>query len=215
MGGRILSFHFDYLSPYSYLAWHRIQGLARKHGLEVEVKPTLLAALLNHHGHKGPAEIASKRAYMFADCVRGAALLDLPFAPVASHPFNPLAALRATLLDMDESTRSELVTQLFHATWALSRDVGSPAVVAEVCDAVGVPDAASRIQDPRVKKRLRDESAAAIARGVFGVPTRFVEGELFFGSDSVPHLERFLEGRDPLRREDVECWAAVPASARR
>jgi len=146
MPSRVLRFHFDYISPYSYLAWRRLHDFAPQYDLRVELKPTLFAALLNHLGHKGPAEIPPKRIYMFKDCIRTAALLNVPFAPVFSHPFNPLPALRATLLDMEEPTRQRLVSKLFAATWAESRDVGSAEVVAEVCDDAGVPDALARIQ---------------------------------------------------------------------
>ena len=215
MASRVLGFHFDYLSPYGYLAWHRLHGLTEQYDLRVEVKPTLFAALLNHFGHKGPAEIPPKRIYMFKDSFRAAAQLSLPFVPPFSHPFNPLASLRATLLDMDDDTRARLVTDLFDATWAQGRDVGSAEVVAEVCANAGVPDALERIREPAIKQRLRDASQQAIEVGVFGVPTMVVEGELFWGTDSLAHLERFLAGKDPVRPEDVESWLAVPGTAQR
>ena len=215
MPSRLLRFHFDYISPYSYLAWHRLDGFARQHDLQVEVKPTLLAALLNHYDHKGPGEIQPKHIYMFKDCLRGAAQLNVPFVPVHSHPFNPLAALRATLLDMDDDTRKSLVTKLFDATWAESRNVGSPEVVDEICADAGVPDVLRRIADPAIKQRLWDANQEAIELGVFGVPTMIVDGELFWGTDSFPHLARYLAGADPVRPQDVESWLAVPATARR
>ncbi len=215
MAPRPLRFHFDYLSPYSYLAWHGVESVAREHDLRVEPKPTLLAALLDHLGHKGPGEIPPKRAYMFKDCIRAATLLNVPFVPVHSHPFNPLPALRATLLDMDEETRVDLVGRLFDATWGKSLDVGSPDVVGRICARAGVPDAVERIRDPEIKQRLRDASDNAIAAGIFGVPTMIVDGELFWGTDSIPHLVRYLEGNDPVREEDLAAWHAVPASAHR
>ena len=215
MPQRVLRFHFDYISPYSYLAWHRLGDFARQYDLRVEPKPTLLAALLNHLGHKGPGEIAPKRIYMFKDCLRAAAQLNVPFVPVFSHPFNPLASLRATLLEMDDDTRHQIVTKLFNATWAESRDVGSPEVVAEICADAGVPDAFERIKEPAIKQRLLDENHEAIERGVFGVPTMAVDDELFWGTDSFPHLARYLAGDDPVRPEDVEAWLAVRATAKR
>lgn len=215
MPSRVLRFHFDYISPYSYLAWHQVGELARQYDLVVEPKPTLLAALLNHLGHRGPGEIPPKRIYMFKDCLRAAARLNVPFVPVFSHPFNPLPSLRATLLDMDDETRLGLVSKLFDATWAESRDVGSAEVVAEICAAAGVPEVLERIQEPTIKQRLRTANDEAIELGVFGVPTMTVDGELFWGTDSLPHLERYLDGSDPVRPEDVESWLAVPATAQR
>ena len=215
MTHRALDFHFDYISPYSYLAWKRMDDFAQSHALRIVPKPTMLAALLNHLGHRGPGEIPPKRVYMFKDTIRAAAALGVPFNPPHSHPFNPLASLRATLLDMDDGLRLSLVDKLFDATWAESRDVGAPEVVAEICEDTGVPDALERMRDPATKQRLFGANDEAIARGVFGVPTMIVDGELFWGTDSFAHLERFLAGEDPMRPEDLERWAAIPASARR
>ena len=215
MAERDLYFHFDYISPYAYLAWHRLRAFAPEHALRIVLKPTLFAGLLNAHGHKGPAEIPPKRLYMFKDCLRIAAQMSVPLRPPASHPFNPLAALRASILDMEEDTRHALVTRLYAATWAESRDVGSPAVVAELCDEVGVPDVLQRIGDPVVKERLFEATREAIERGVFGVPTMVVDGELFWGTDSFPHLERFLAGIDPIGAGEEARWANVKPTAKR
>ena len=69
------------LITYAYLAWHEIFALAARHGRSVEPVPTLLAALLNHHGNVGPAEVPAKRVYVFKDVLRHAARLGLPLEP--------------------------------------------------------------------------------------------------------------------------------------
>lgn len=213
MPKRALEFYFDYISPYSYLAWQQLPGLVRRHSLELRPTAILLAGLLNHHGHKGPAEILPKRAYVFRDCIRQAAVLGVPFKPPFSHPFHPLPALRATTLDVPPATRAALITRLFDATWAEGRDVGSTEVVESVCDEAGIEDAFARVQDPEIKRRLKDATADAVERGVFGVPTMIVGGELFWGTDSLRRLEDFLEGRDPAADVDLEAWDRVEASA--
>lgn len=88
-----ISFHFDYLSPYAYLAWTQLHALAAQDGRDVLPVPTLLAALLDHSGSRGPAEIPAKRVYIFKDALRSARVLGLPLAPPPRHPFNPLLAL--------------------------------------------------------------------------------------------------------------------------
>jgi len=213
MSSQTLRFYFDYLSPYSYLAWQEIPALAQRHDLQLEPKPVLLAALLDHHGHKGPGEIPPKRAYAFKDCVRRAATLGVPFEPPFSHPFNPLPALRVTMLDMDEERRLELITQLFRATWAEARDVSSPEVVGAICNEVGVPNAIQRVQDPVVKQRLKEATTEAIELGVFGVPTMLIGRELFWGTDSFQYFENHLAGQDPVSTTDLGAWDAVRASA--
>ena len=213
MSARSLRLYFDYISPYSYLAWQRAPAFATRHGLTLVAKPVVFAGLLNHHGHKGPAEIPAKRIYMFKECLRRAAVLGVPLAPPYSHPFNPLLPLRVTGLDMEEEQRTDLVGRLFRAAWTESLDVTDPEVVQSICTAGGLPDAVERAGEPAAKKRLLDTGAEALSHGVFGVPTLLIDDELFFGDDSFGHIELYLAGKDPLG--DIERWDRIPASARR
>src|SRR4051812_14938048 len=118
-----IEIHFDYLSPYAYLAWTQIHRIAEKHGAEVEPIPVLFAGLLQHHGTKGPAEIPAKRSYLFKDILRLAHAFGVPIAPPATHPFNPLLPLRASSLDLDAGVRRRLIDGLYAATWAEGKRV--------------------------------------------------------------------------------------------
>ncbi len=71
-GAPTLRFYFDYLSPYAYVGWHLVERLSKARGLELVAEPVLLAAILNAHGQKGPAEIPAKRRYVFKDAYRKA-----------------------------------------------------------------------------------------------------------------------------------------------
>jgi 2-hydroxychromene-2-carboxylate isomerase len=66
---------------------------------------------------------------------------------------------------------------------------------------------------PEIKDLVRRRTAEAVARGVFGVPTMIADDELFWGVDALPHLDRFLEGGDPVAPDLVARWASLPASA--
>jgi len=210
-----LRFLFDYISPYSYLAWQRVPDLAQRHGLVLEPVPVLLAGLLDHHGHKGPGEIVAKRRYVFKDCLRRAAELGVPFRPPHSHPFHPLLVLRVTSLGMASERRAELVTRLFSATWARGLDVSSPEVVGRICGEVGLEDALEAATLPATKQRLKDNTDEALRVGAFGVPTLLVGDELFWGLDSLRDLEAHLAGEDPVAAADLEAWEAVEPSALR
>lgn len=76
-------------------------------------------------------------------------------------------------------------------------------------------DADPRTSEPATKQQLRAATDAAIAAGVFGVPTVIADGELFWGVDSLPHLERFLAGHDPITAEDAAALASLAPSATR
>src|SRR5690349_24411474 len=85
-----VEFWFDFISPFGYLAWQRIHSLVDAHGRDVVYRPTLFAALLNHWGQLGPAEIPPKRVFVFKQVLRRAHVLGVPLVPPPRHPFNPL-----------------------------------------------------------------------------------------------------------------------------
>ncbi len=211
---RRLILHFDFISPFGYLAWTQIHALAARHGAEVQPVPTLFAALLAEGKTKGPAEIPAKRRYFFKDAFRTAHLLGVPIAMPPTHPFNPLLALRVASLPMDEDTHRRVITAIYDATWATGAGIETAAQVAAALDAAGLPGAQLVERAPEAKDELRRATEDAIAHGVFGVPTMRVDGELFWGVESFGHLERFLDGKDPLRGLDLSKLE-VPASATR
>ncbi len=211
-----LFFYFDLLSPYAYLAWTQIHGLAAAYGRPVQPVPTLLAALLAHGGTKGPAEIPAKRVYVFKDALRSARKLGLPLSPPPTHPFNPLLALRAASMVEGDAQR-RLIDGLFQAVWGGGGGAESVRAVQDVANAAGL-DGAQLVETAGTdvaKSALRQQTEQAIAAGVFGVPTMIVEGELFWGYDSFGHLEDFLRGGDPIQSVDLDRWANLPASAGR
>lgn len=212
-----LRFYFDFISPYAYLGWTRIHALAARHDRTVEPVPILFAALLGAHGTKGPAEIAPKRVYTFKHVVRLAHDLGEPLQPPPSHPFNPLLALRIAARPRASDEQRRVIEALYRATWAGGPGVESPEAVATVLDAIGI-DGAAEIDaagEPEAKARVRAATDAAISAGVFGVPTIDADGELFWGQDAYPHLERFLDGGDPVDADWLERWGGLPATATR
>lgn len=215
---REIRFAFDFISPYAYLAWTQVHALAERNGARVVAEPVLFAGLLNAHGQKGPAEVPAKRIYVFKDTLRRAALLGVPLAPPPSHPFNPLTALRAVIAAPDDARRP-LIDALFDATWgdAEEKGIGDPAVVAAAADRAGLdgPALVERTREPAIKDALRANTEAAIAAGVFGVPSLRVGDELFWGLDSLDLLERHLRGEDPVTPARVAAFTDVPASAKR
>jgi 2-hydroxychromene-2-carboxylate isomerase len=210
-------FYFDYISHNAYLAWWRLDELEKRYEVQFEFVPVLFAGLLNAHGQLGPAEIPSKAWWMAKDVMRKAALLGVPLMPPASHPFNPLLPLRVSSIEMSAVDRRKVVGALFNATWGRSRDVSDPEVVSAVLDEAEFngEDLVSRAGSREVKDRLRDQTDAAIARGVFGVPTVRVDDEIFWGYDDFPHLELHLAGEDPLDRAVLEGWGRIQPTARR
>lgn len=208
--------YVDVISPYAYLGWRRVHELAARHGRTVEPVAVLFAAMLDAHGGKGPAEIEPKRIYTFKHVVRLAHGYGIPIAPPPHHPFNPLLALRVASLPLAMDERIAVVDALFDGTWASGRGVETAADVVAALDARGLPGAelVAQAATPAAKAALRTHTGAAIARGVFGVPTFDVDGELFWGQDALPHVEWCLRGEDPAAPLAAHL-AAIRPSARR
>lgn len=216
MAGLPIVFRFDFISPYAYLAWTRIHALAERHGRDVQPVPILFAALLNAHGHKGPAEIAPKRDYVFKDAYRRAHLEGVPFWPPPTHPFNPLLALRAVHAS---GMHRGFIDALFGATWGTDgpKGVEDPAVVEACAASAGLDGRAlvAKANDPGIKNAVRAATDLAIALGVFGVPTMSVGDEHFWGFDSLPLLEQHLRGEDPVTPALLASVRGLRASAKR
>jgi 2-hydroxychromene-2-carboxylate isomerase len=208
------AFYFDFISPYSFLAWSQIRALAVRHGRSVEPVPVLFAALLDANGQKGPGEIPAKRRYLFRDIVRKAHRLGITqVQPPPSHPFNPLVALRVASLPLPDDVRGRIIDTLYYAVWTQRRAIDDEARVTALLDEAGLAGAAlvADAQTPENKQRLRAATDAAIAAGVFGVPTIIADGELFWGTDSLADLDQFAAGKGPsfegLSFDDVPATA--------
>jgi len=203
-----VDWYFDFVSPYSYLQSERLSGFPAP----LRPRPLLFAGLLNHWEHKGPAEMPSKRTFIYRQ-VQWIAQRDgvkLRFPP--RHPFNPIKALRLAI-----SMGSELaaVQAIFRHIWRDGSEVDTAEGFARLCAACDVQDGESRIARPEVKEELRRNGEEAIARGVFGVPTLGVDGELFWGYDALPMALDYL--RDPARflTEEMKRVDRLPVGATR
>lgn len=212
-GQPVVEFYFDVVSPYSWLA-ARQAGRVEALGARLEFRPVLFAGLLSAHGGKGPAELPAKRAYTMRDVLRVAARLGIAVAFPPTHPFNPLRALRMCIALDDLDARRRFAVALMNAAWQDGRDLADEAVLRDVTRACALEGDAllARAGDADVKQRLLDATAAAVAAGIFGVPTWRVDGELFWGADRIEALRWRLQGHgiDEALLADV---LARPASA--
>ncbi len=210
-------FIFDYLSPYAYFASLRLPELCARCGVTLSFQPVVFAALLDHWGHRGPAEIPPKALHTFKDCVRHALRHRIPFRSPRFHPFVPLTALRASLREIAAADQARVVRALFDLGWGQGGDLGNAGEIASALDAAGLDGAAlvARAREPEAKEVLRRETQAAVAQGVFGIPTMLVGSELFWGHDQLENLELHLQGRDPLDGVELEEIASRGRAATR
>jgi len=209
-----VDFYFDFISPYAYFAWRQIRDICRRNDATLTVHPVLFAAVLEHHGQLGPAEIPAKRVATFKDIARFSALNGIPLAGPKTHPFNPLVALRACQVSVAGDRQHDAVDALFMASWGQGADLADAETIQNILIDIGMDGVhmVERTRDPDVKDQLRAATQAAIDRGLFGVPTLFVGDEIFWGNDRLHYVELALQGRDPLP-DGIASLLARPAGA--
>ena len=202
--------YFDFVSPFSYLQCERLPALER--AMRVHYKPVLFAGVLNAHGHKGPAEIPSKRRFTYRFVVWQAKKLGIELKFPAAHPFNPLPLLRLAIV---ADCHPEAVRRIFRFVWRDGRIGDLPIEWAELTAQLGLNDAETRIAAPEVKDALKRNTEEAIARGVFGVPTLAIGDELFWGVDATEMAEDFVARGCEFADPEMDRVAALPVGAQR
>jgi 2-hydroxychromene-2-carboxylate isomerase len=204
-----IDWYFDFISPFAYLQWQHLRP--RVQALGITCRPLLLAGLLGHHGHRGPAEIPSKRVFTYrhVQWLADSAGLPLRFPP--AHPFNPLAALR---LCAHAGSTSQAIDTAFNHLWRDGLRGDDAASLAPVAAALGV-DGAAAVADPAAKAALQANFERALAQGVFGVPTLVAGGQLFWGNDATAMFDDWLADPALFERPSMRGLAALPVAAMR
>jgi 2-hydroxychromene-2-carboxylate isomerase len=193
---RTLEFYFDYGSPYSYLADTQVEAIAQRTGAALERKPMLLGGVFKATGNHSPAELPAKSKWSAFDMPMWAHHYGVPFNRNPHFPVNTLALMRGAAAAQIDGLFDRYHPAMFKAMWVDGRNLNDIKEVAAVLTAAGL-DAqkfGQRIQDQDAKDRLKATSDAAVARGVFGAPTMFVDDMMFFGNDRLPFVERALKG---------------------
>lgn len=203
-----LTWYFDFISPFSYLQWRKLRVL--QGAVDVVPVPIVFGAVLAAHDHKGPAEIPGKREFTYRHVLWQAAQEDAPLVFPPAHPFNPLAALR---LCVAAGSTPAAVSAIFDWIWAQGRAGDDAQALAPVAQALGVAPGAA--DAPAVKEALRANTQAALAAGVYGVPTLDVGGQLFWGNDAHAFALAVLHRPELLDTPEMRRVAQLPVGVRR
>lgn len=193
---------FEFASSYSYLAVMRIVEAARAAGVTLRWRPFLLGPVFLSLGwNDSPFNIyPPKGRYMWRDMARLAAKYDIPFQLPSQFPRNGLLAARVAVLGQDQPWIGDFARAAMRANFGEDRDIGQPAVIADMLTALDLPAEAliAEAQSPANKQALRAQTEQATALGIFGAPTFLVDGEMFWGND---------------RLDDALAWACRSAPA--
>lgn len=200
--------YFDFVSPFSYLHWQKLRPLLATH--PIEPVPIVFGAVLTALAHKGPAEIERKREFTYRHVLWRAQAEGVPLRFPPTHPFNPLPALR---LCVAAGTTPAAIDAIFDRTWRDGADVGSIDALAPLIAALGVPPDA--LASDATKQALRANTDAALAAGVFGVPTLAIGEALLWGNDAHDFMLAALADPGLLERGDMARLSALPVGVRR
>lgn len=183
--GKPIEFFFDVVSPASYLAFTQLPKLAAKTGSDIRLRPFFLPGLFKAAGSSSPITVPAKGKWLMADLARFARRYGVPFRPNQRFPLNSVTMMRAILALAGRPEQERLTAGFFDAMWVSNRDVADIAVLTRIAGDAGVPAAelTAAIADPAVKQGLIDATNEAHARGAFGAPTFFVNGEMHWGQD--------------------------------
>ena len=194
---RTVEFYFDVGSPAAYLAWTQLPHLCREAGGTIDFRPMLLGGVFQATGNASPMTVAAKGKYMMGDLQRFARRYGVPLRHNPHFPINTLTLMRAaTGLQMREPARfSAFVDATYQAIWVDEKNMNDASTVGAVLQAAGFDPAAvmALAADPEVKDRLKSVTQGAVERGVFGAPSFFIDGQLYWGQDRLDFVKEALK----------------------
>ncbi|MBW2244468.1 MAG: 2-hydroxychromene-2-carboxylate isomerase [Deltaproteobacteria bacterium] len=195
-----LEFFFDCSSPWTYLAFHKIEELAEEAGAELIWRPILVGGVfnaVNQEVYEARANPNPRRArYQAKDLADWARLYELQIGWPDVFPVNSVKAMRGALVAQDAGRLPSYARATFERYWGAGEDISQQEVLASIAEEVGLDpgDFLEAIATPSIKDRLRANTDELIERGGFGSPTMFVGGnDMFFGNDRLPLVRAALD----------------------
>ena len=192
-----VEFYFDFSSPYAYFAADRIDRLVADFGRDVAWKPMMLGAAMKETGAQPLTNYPMKGEYCRADWERLARFQDLKWTMPEPFPIAAIAASRAFywISDQDTAKGKAFAWDCFTTFYGAGKDISTKESVAAIAagQGYGEDEVLAALGDEAIKQRLKDETAAALAKGVFGSPFFIVDGEGFWGADRLWMVKRWLK----------------------
>lgn len=198
---KTIDFIYDFGSTNSYLVHRTLPALAARYGAQLNWCPVLLGGVFKATNNQSPmmafAEVKGKLDYMHLEIARFIERHKIAFQMNPHFPVMTLTIMRAAVYAKGQEWEKLYLDTVFDALWKDAKKMDEPEVISQVLEDAGLP--ASEIlqatQDPDIKAALIKATEDAVARGVYGAPTMFLEGEMFYGKDSLPDLEWCLNHR--------------------
>ena len=183
-----IDFYFDFISPYSFLAYKKIKIIDRKEKLKINYKPILLGGLHKLGGITAPAFNLRKMKNMQNDCELVALKNKIDFKWNTKFPINTLYLMRGYLL-IDDNLKEKFFDICFDAYWKENIDISNDKNFDKILDLVKIDKKKfyEDIQNIKIKNKLKDLTNAAFEKDIFGAPTFMVNDKIFWGQDRLDY----------------------------
>ena len=177
-----IDFYFDFVSPYAYLAYKKIQSLPKN--IKINYKPILLGGLHNLQGITAPAFIKPKLKHMISDCDLIAKKDKSNFIWNSNFPINSLNIMRGYLF-INVEHRDLYLNVMFDAYWKNNLNISNEEIIKTLIKKSKIEPISffDGIKDPKIKEELKNVTQEAHDKEIFGVPTFVVNNKIFWGQD--------------------------------
>jgi len=177
-----IDFYFDFISPYTYLAYKKIQSLPKD--IKINYKPILLGGLHNLDGITAPAFIKHKLKHMMNDCLLIANKNSFDFKWNSKFPINSLNIMRGYFA-INSSNQAKYIKTIFDAYWKDNLDISKEEILTPLLEQCEINKYIffNTIKNPVIKDKLKDATKNAYEKEVFGAPTYIVNDKIFWGQD--------------------------------
>jgi 2-hydroxychromene-2-carboxylate isomerase len=193
---KTFEFWFDFGSPAAYLAFTQIPSIEVETGAKAIYCPMLLGGVFQATGNHSPATIPAKGKYIFDDFNRYAMRYGVPFNNNPHFPINTLLLMRGAtgMLQQQPAQFSAYCSAVFQAIWIDALNMNDPATVGAALHKAGFdPQKLMALANDQVTKdALKASTTEAVSRGVFGAPTFFVDGQMYWGQDRLDFVKEAL-----------------------
>jgi len=196
--GKKLEFFYDCSSPWTYLAFTKIEEVAARQKAELIWRPILVGGVFNavnpsvYESRERP--VKAKARYYAKDLQDWAHLYGIKIGQPTVFPVNSVKAMRGAFVALEHGRISPYSRRVFESYWGEDRDISKDDVLRDIVRAVDLDEKEyfAKIAAPEYKEKLKANTEELISRGGFGSPSIFVEGEMFFGNDRLVLVEHAL-----------------------
>ena len=185
---KLIDFYFDFISPYSYLAFNKLKSLNKDNQININYKPILLGGLHNLGGITAPAFNERKMKNMKNDCELIATKNNIHFKWNTKFPINSLYLMRGYLL-INDDLKEKYFDFCFNAYWKDNIDIADEKNITIILDNIGFnkKNFFDGIKDLKIKEKLKDLTKNAFDKDIFGAPTFVVNNKIFWGQDRLDY----------------------------